>query len=220
MYGLSTIRAELSARLNVTTNRSPRVRANSVHIWLILLALAGVLALGVGLLFYRPMGILFGAIGLCGVGLVFVSMDKSTYPSSARRLIVMGHAVDWKHHQSRRSSWWTFVLMQSPSDRLLLETGIDVPDDVRTSESVIKVTYLGEDPILTEPRAIRIDVVDGRAAGWSGLEDADWFGWWIGVPIGMCIALAAFAVAQNWKRSRGDEENDEPMQDDVTHPQA
>jgi hypothetical protein len=131
----------------------------------------------------------------------------------------MGHAVDWKHHHARRSSWWTFVLKQSPSDRLLLKSSIDVPDDVRTSESTVRVTYLDENSTLSDPRAVRIDVVDGRSAGWSGSEDADWAGWWIGVPSGIGIALAAFAAAQNWKRIKRDEEDGDSVQD-TSHPQV
>ena len=65
----------------------------------------------------------------------------------------------------------------------------------------------------SDPRAVRIDVVDGRSAGWSGSEDADWFGLWIGVPFGTGIGLAAFASAQNWKRMKGDEENEGAVQD-------
>jgi len=185
-----------------------------MHMWLILLAVAFVFAIGVGLLFYKRMGMLFGVIGLCGFGLAFVSMEKSTFPSTARRVIVSGHAVDWKHHHSRRFSWWTFVLMQSPSDRRLLKSSINVPDDVRTGESAVRVTYLDEKPILgDDPRAVRIDVVDGRSAGWSGSEDADWFGLWIGVPFGTGIGLAAFASAQKWKRRNGGKENEDAVQD-------
>lgn len=61
---------------------------------------------------------------------------------------------------------------------------------------LVRVTYLDESVLDREPRAIRIDVVDGNFAGWSGSSDANWLGWWIGTPIGSIIAVVAFGAAQ------------------------
>jgi hypothetical protein len=168
-----------------------------------------VLALGVASLFYKPIGVLFCAMSLCGVGLSFVATGKSISPSSAPRVTVEGHAVDWNREHTRRSSWWTFVLKQSPSDRLLLNTVIEVPEDVRSevalrTEDTVRVTYLYENanPFLPNPQVVRLDVINGKFAGWTGSVDAGWFGWWIGRPGGFAIALLGLVGAQNWKRSK------------------
>jgi hypothetical protein len=82
-----------------------------------------VLALSVELLFYKkPIGVVLCAMSLRGVGLTFVATQKSILPSSARRITVVGHAVDWNRHHTRRSSSWIFVPKQSALDRLLLKT--------------------------------------------------------------------------------------------------
>ena len=183
-----------------------------MHIWLVVICVVTILAVGIALIFYRPVGVLLCAFGFCGLGLILVSMDKSTYPSSARRITVVGRAVDWSVHITRRS-YCAFVLMPSPSERILLRTGIDLPmkgtDIAFANGDLVRVTYLDESVLDREPRAIRIDVVDGNFAGWSGSSDANWLGWWIGIPIGSIIAVVAFGAAQKWKKDQSpDDESD------------
>lgn len=176
-----------------------------MHIWLVIGCIVAVLVVGITSVFYRLMGVLLCVFGLCGFGLIFVSMDKATYPSSARRITVVGRAVDWSVHITRRS-YWTFVLMPSPSVRILLRTRIDLPmkgtDIAFANGDLVRVTYLDESDLIREPRAIRVDMVNGNFAGWSGSSDANWLGWWIGVPIGSVIAAIAFGAAQKWKRDQ------------------
>lgn len=184
-----------------------------MHIWLVVICVVAILAVGIALIFYRPMGVLLCAVGLFGLGLIFVSMDKSTYPSSARRITVIGRAADWSTHITRRS-YSTFVLMASPSERILLRTGIDLPmkgtDIAIANGDLLRVTYLNESVLDREPRVIRIDVMSGNFAGWSGSSDANWLGWWVGVPIGLIIAAVAFGAAQKWKKDRSpDDESDD-----------
>jgi hypothetical protein len=184
-----------------------------MHIWLVIACVVAILAVGIALVFYKPMGVLLCVSGLCGLGLIFVSLDKSTYPSSASRITVVGRAVDWSAHITRMS-YWTFVVMPTSSERILLRTGIDLPmkgNSIALADGdLVRVTYLDESVFGREPRAIKIDVVNGNFAGWSGSSDANWFGWWIGVPIGAVIAASAFGAAQKWKRnqSQDDESGD------------
>jgi hypothetical protein len=156
---------------------------------------------------YKLPGVICCLIALLGLGIFFVAMERSTYPSSARRITVVGHAVDWQPHRARRSQWWTFVLMPSPDQRILLRTGIDLPENSPAhvsldSADTVRVTYLDEKPVLSDdPRAVRIEVLTGASAGWTGSEDANWFGWWIGVPGGLLIAIVSFGMAQTWRRA-------------------
>ena len=99
--------------------------------------------------------------------------------------------------------------MPSPDQRLLLSTGIDIPVPIAgDSADTVRVTYLDERSVLSDPRAVRVEVLTGTFASWTGSEDANWFGWWIGVPGGLVLALASFAIAQKWKRdSEGELDN-------------
>lgn len=184
---------------NLNADIARAKESESMQIWLVVICVVAILALGIALIFYRPVGVLLCAFGVSGLGLIFASMDKSTYPSLARRITVVGRAVDWSVHITRRS-YSTFVLIPSPSERILLRTGMDLPmkgTDIAIADGdLVRVTYLDESVLDREPRAIRIDVVDGNFAGWSGSSDANWLGWWIGTPIGSIIAVVAFGAAQ------------------------
>ena len=100
--------------------------------------------------------------------------------------------------------------MPSPDQRILLRTGIDLPENgpgqtVLENADTVRVTYLDEKPTLSDPRAVRIEVLTGSSAGWTGSEDANWFGWWIGVPGGLLVAVASFGRAQRWTRKAEDD---------------
>ena len=183
-----------------------------MNIWIIVAAAAAVITLAIALLFYKLPGALLCLVGLFGLGLCFVSIDKSTYPSSARRVSIVGHAVDWNRHHTSRRSWWTFVLMPSSQQRLLLQTSIELPQEDNgpfpvANEDTVRVTYLDENSILGDPRAIRIELLTGKSTGWSGSTDADWLGWCLGVPGGAILVVAAFSAAQVWRRKQSAEQD-------------
>ena len=179
-----------------------------MHLVIIILGVAFLIIVPTALFKYRPQGVLFCLFALSGIGLSLIARERSTFPSSARRITVVGHAVDWRHHQTRRRQWWTFVLMPSPDQRLLLRTGIGVPAKIAfDTDDTVRVTYLDETAVLSDPRAIRLDLLTGTFAGWSGSEDANWIGWWLGVPGGFVIAVCCFAIAQRWRRQARSEQN-------------
>lgn len=139
----------------------------------IVAAVGAIAALLIGLRFFKLPGVLLCALGLCGLALAWVSMDKSTTPSSARRITVVGQSWDWTRHDTTRRHWWTFVLKASPTARLLLKTPIDIPEsgpgkpDLGNGDTV-RIIYLDETTFVSDPRAIRIEVVSGSHAGWVG----------------------------------------------------
>jgi len=45
------------------------------------------------------------------------------------------------------------------------------------------------------PRAIKIEITDGPYAGWHDSVDANWFGIWLLLPIGILGALVSIAFA-------------------------
>jgi hypothetical protein len=100
--------------------------------------------------------------------------------------------------------------MPSAQQRLVLQTSIEFPQEGDGSfpvgnEDTVRVTYLDEHWILGDPRAMRIELLTGKTAGWSGSEDADWLGWWLGIPGGSLLSVLAFSAAQRWRRNQSSE---------------
>jgi hypothetical protein len=171
---------------------------------------AGVLALlvfGFALRAYRLPGALlcllaFGSLVLCAF-----SAHRSTFPTSAERVTIEGRTAFWNPKYSHSRHWRTFFFQTATGKRLALETDVDMLEGAGGNFPVadgdwVRLTYLNETPIFGFPRAIGVEVLSGRGAGWKGTVDANWFGSWLGAPLGLLLAFVLWSIAARWKKDR------------------
>src|ERR1700679_3902518 len=150
---------------------------------------------------YTPKGRMYWGLALVCFALASASSPFFTAPSSAPRLTTTGQL--WEVHRipSGKTFFNEFLLGRMDGTSILLQTPIDPS---RRGEygpylhvgETVQIQYLDqkrEDGL--PPRAIKIEITDGPYAGWHDSVDANWFGIWLLLPIGILGALVSIAFA-------------------------
>ncbi len=150
---------------------------------------------------YAPMGRLYWLLALACFAMASASGPFITAPSSAPRLTTTGQL--WEVHRipTGKIHFNEFLLGQMDGTSFLLQTPIDPSRQGKYGPylhvgETVQVQYLNEkreDGL--PPRAINIEILDGPYAGWHDSVDANWFGLWLLLPIGILGALVSIGFA-------------------------
>ena len=155
---------------------------------------------------YTTVGLFWASLSLAGFALTGFSGANSTKPSSAPRITITGAAADCVEHRIGRGNYsYSFFFTPTTGVPIELESRIKAPLCWRDSQSgsdgrVYRVQYLNDPNRRLKNEAIRIDVLQGKNAGWHGSVDARPFGLWLCVPFGIIlIVIGCVGAAKNHK---------------------
>ncbi len=169
-------------------------------IWVVLVEIA--LLVFIGFLLrrvaqkYTLVGLAWWFVGLLGFAVAGISGAHSTRPSSAPRQTVIGRVQDCTEHVRGRANYtYTFQLDSDGQNSIEIATRIKPPlcwreDSSGFRSDIYRVVYLDDPTRDLNHEAIRIEVLTGKHAGWSGSVDARPFGLWLGIPAGILVIIA------------------------------
>lgn len=167
--------------------------------WVIFIEL--VLLFAIGLLVrkavrrYTTVGLFWALLSLAGFAVAGFSGANSTKPTSAPRITITGTAADCVEHRIGRSNYtYSFVFTPIIGVPIKMESRIKAPlcwqdNQSRLDGRVYRVQYLDAPDRRLKNEAIRIDVLQGKNAGWHGSVDARPFGLWLGAPFGIVLIV-------------------------------